>query len=122
MKVLIIDDDPGNRRLATRMLARLPKVTILEADGGKAGLAVSEAHPVDVFLLDISMPDMDGIEVCSRLRATPIYATATIIACTAHAGTRDHEDFIIRGFTSVLTKPFLLDELYSALNFNAPTC
>lgn len=119
MKVLIIDDDAGNRRLAVRMLARRPQVEVLEADGGLAGLAIGEAHNVDIVLLDISMLDMDGVEVCARLRAMPAYAATPIIACTAHAGTRDHEKFLRQGFTSVLTKPFLLDELYRVIGIDA---
>ena len=69
----------------------------------------------DAILLDISMPDMDGIEVCRRLRKMPDYATTCIIACTAHAGTRDRDDFLQQGFSSVLTKPFLLEELFAVL-------
>lgn len=121
MKVLIIDDDAGNRRLAARMLARQPQVEVFEADCGLAGLAMGEAHNVDVVLLDISMPNMDGVEVCARLRTMRAYAATPIIACTAHAGTRDHEKFLQQGFTSVLTKPFLIDELYRAIGVEAAT-
>jgi CheY-like chemotaxis protein len=121
MKILVIDDDAGNRRLIDRMLGRLPDIEVFLADSGADGLKASEAHPIEFVLLDISMPGMDGIEVCARLRAMPAYAQVPIFACTAHAATRDHEQFLKQGFSGVLTKPFLIEELYRAIGRDPAT-
>ena len=115
MKILVVDDDDGNRRLASRMLKRNPGYAVQEADGALTCLAMAQREHFDAVLLDIGMPDMDGTEVCRRLRKMPGYATTCIIACTAHAGTRDRDDFLQQGFSSVLTKPFLLAELFAVL-------
>lgn len=115
MKILIVDDDDGNRRLASRMLKRDSRYEVHEADGAIACLEKARDEQFDTVLLDISMPVMDGIEVCRRLRKMPGYANACIIACTAHAGSRDRDNFLRQGFTSVLTKPFLLEELLAVL-------
>jgi CheY-like chemotaxis protein len=116
MKVLIVDDDAGNRRLATRMLQRTPSMIVEQAEDGRSCLALAAADRFDVVLLDISMPEMDGMEVCRRLRLMPHYAGVPIVACTAHAGSRDRDEFLRQGFTRVLTKPFLLDELLGAID------
>ena len=120
MKILIVDDDAGNRHLATRMLSRDPQMAVSEVDSGSACLALAATKKFDVILMDISMPDMDGIETCARLRALETHAASCIIACTAHAGTRDGQSFLDQGFTRVLTKPFLMDELYSAMGSDTP--
>ena len=115
MKILIVDDNAAMRRLATLMLRLDPQMAVSEADSGPACLEIAAMEKFDVILMDISMPDMDGIETCARLRASETHAATRIIACTAHAGTRDGQSFLVQGFTGVLTKPFLIAELYSAI-------
>jgi CheY-like chemotaxis protein len=83
-------------------------------DGLQAMQWLEEKHP-DLILLDISMPDLTGEEVCIRLRAMPEYAKLPIIAYTAHAMPQDVERFLDNGFDAVLTKPISLNSLKEAL-------
>ena len=115
MNILIVDDDPGNRLIARRMLERHEGVQAMQVvDGGAACLAAAREARFDTILLDISMPDMDGVTVCRQLRTYPGYDTCRIVACTAHAGREELAKFKADGFTTTLTKPFLLEDLYSA--------
>lgn len=115
MKILIVDDNAANRDLAARMLRLNPQIAVSEADSGPACLELAAKEKFDIILMDISMPGMDGIETCALLRGLKTHAATRIIACTAYASTRDGRSFLSQGFTSVLTKPFLLAELYEAI-------
>ena len=93
------------------------KPSRLEVDGGLAALAWLRTHPpVDLVLLDISMPDMSGEEVCKRLRADPAYAALKIIAYTAHAGPHDVERFLANGFDAALIKPISSQRLKNVVD------
>lgn len=113
-RILVVDDDPVNRRLLQRMLSRLGTYRVDEAGEGRAGIALAAARRYDAVLLDISMPDVNGIEVCAAIRASSC-RDSRIIACTAHASERDAEHFRDSGFDAVLVKPFLMAQLASVL-------
>lgn len=83
MKILVVDDEKLARERLLRLLHRLqPEVICLEASGGSEALAVVESEAPELLLLDIRMPDVDGIEVASRLDA--MEAPPAIIFCTAY--------------------------------------
>jgi CheY-like chemotaxis protein len=104
-RVLLVDDVMLNRRLANAFMSKMGWET-LEVDGGLLALAWLRSHPpVDLVLLDISMPDLSGEEVCKQLRADPAFANLKIIAYTAHAGQDDIERFLANGFDATLIKP-----------------
>lgn len=116
MKILIVDDDPGNRVIARRMLERHGGVEAMHiVDSGAACLETAAKVLFDTILLDISMPDMDGLTVCRELRKLAGYEGCRIVACTAHAGHAEVAKFRADGFTTTLTKPFMIEELYSAV-------
>ncbi len=102
---LIIDDDPINRRLASALFAKMGW-QVADVSSGPAGLAWLDSHPCpDLILLDISMPEMSGIEVCQHLRQQKTYRNLVIIAYTAHAMPHERARFIEFGFTDILIKP-----------------
>jgi CheY-like chemotaxis protein len=107
-----------NRTLAVALLRRLGFETS-EVDGGLAALEWINSHvPVNLVLLDISMPDLCGEEVCKRLRSIPANAGLKIVAYTAHAGQDDADRFLTNGFDAVLIKPIsmkLLTEVVAKL-------
>ncbi|HNV58680.1 MAG TPA: response regulator [Rhodoferax sp.] len=104
-RVLLVDDVALNRKLANALMSRLGWQT-LEADGGIAAMELLRSNqPVDLILLDISMPDLSGEEVCKQLRSDPAYAGLKIVAYTAHAGQDDVERFLANGFDAALIKP-----------------
>jgi CheY-like chemotaxis protein len=116
LRILVVDDDATNRRLAMRMLARAGYTQAEEARDGFACLALVRAAPYDVILLDISMPDLDGIETCKLIRETTANALSRIIACTAHAGPDAASAYLAQGFNGVLTKPFRLSQIAAAVS------
>lgn len=114
MKVLVVDDNPINRLLPIAWLKRLGCETE-ESAGGADALAKLAAGGVDVVLLDLSMPELSGTEICRRARAMPGGAAIRIIAYTAHAAPEGFEAFRSAGFDDVLIKPITRDALLAAL-------
>ena len=110
-RVLVVDDVMLNRKLAMVFLSKMGWQP-LDADGGQAAINWLCNHPsVDLVLLDISMPDLSGEEVCRQLRTNPAFASLKIVAYTAHAGQTDIDRFLVNGFNAVLIKPISMQRL-----------
>ena len=113
-KILVVDDEPKALFLL-RTLFMPEGYTVLEAQSGAAALALAETHAPDVVLLDVMMPDMDGYEVCTRLRANPRLAHVPVLMLTA----LDDRDSTLRGLEAgaddFITKPFDSAELRARL-------
>ncbi|MBT3375037.1 MAG: response regulator, partial [Lentisphaerae bacterium] len=103
-RVLVVDDEPDNRELL-RTLLEMKGHTVFDAGNGAEALdMVKDALP-DVILLDVMMPEMDGYEVCRRLKGDPETAPVPIIMVTALAGRSDRLEGIDAGANDFLTKP-----------------
>jgi CheY-like chemotaxis protein len=89
------------------------------ASGARA-LAYLTAHSYDLVLLDISMPDMNGLDVCQRIRATPELAGLRVIAYTAHVLLDDRQRFLAGGFDDVLLKPISFQAVQELLLAQRP--
>ena len=113
-RVLVVEDDPANRQLAVRILER-EGYQVEQADGGPRALEIAEAMPVDIVLMDLSMPGMDGLETTRRLRQLAGHATTPVIALTAHAMTEDTQNAIAAGCDDVMVKPYRPAELIAAV-------
>lgn len=117
MRILAVDDDVYILELIPMILAQMGAHEVSLASSGEEALTVIEAadNPFDCFIFDIQMPGMDGIELCSRVRAIPIYAMVPIIMLTAMT----EKPFIDRAFasgaTDYATKPFDVIELWARL-------
>lgn len=117
MKILAVDDDVFILELLTMMAARAGFKDVSTASSGEVALAMmTDGEEVfDCLLLDISMPGMDGIELCALARALPMYAKTPIIMLTAMA----EKDYIDRAFSAGATdyanKPFEIVELHARL-------
>ncbi|MEU9113563.1 response regulator transcription factor [Streptomyces sp. NPDC048483] len=112
-RVLLVDDDAAIRRSLGRGL-RLKGFTVDLADGGRSALAkVAEEGP-DVVVLDISMPDLDGIEVCRHLRADG--NDIPVLMLSALDEVADRVAGLQAGGDDYLVKPFALDELVLRLH------
>ncbi|MCM2577829.1 response regulator transcription factor [Streptomyces meridianus] len=107
-RVLVVDDDAAIRRSLERGL-RLRGFTVELADGGLRALEAVAALPPDVVVLDISMPDLGGIEVCRRLRAEG--SDLPVLMLSALDGTGDRIAGLQSGADDYLVKPFALQEL-----------
>ncbi len=108
LTVLVVEDDLVNMTMARRMLEKMGH-TVVCARNGIEALECLQAPGVDVVLMDIQMPEMDGIEATSLIRNDPRfipYAQVPIIALTAHAMAGDREKFLAHGMDAYVSKPF----------------
>ena len=103
-RVLIIDDDAVNRRLAQVLFTKLGWDVATLTSGEQALLHLA-THGYDLVLLDISMPGMNGVDVCRHIRANPRLADLRVIAYTAHVLLEEQQRFLASGFDDVLLKP-----------------
>ena len=110
-RILLVDDDAELRGSLAEQLA--DSYGIVQADTGEAALAAARAERFDVILLDHGLPDIDGREVCRRLRAANV--RTPIIMLTAHAAESDTIKGLDAGANDYLTKPFRLGELMARL-------
>ena len=108
--VLVVDDNEANRLLAQQTLEDEGYRVIL-ANGGRAGLAAFEKHPPDCILLDVRMPELDGFEVCERIRAIPTGARVPVIFLTALRDVDTFDHALRVGGDDFLTKPVRPAEL-----------
>jgi two-component system cell cycle response regulator DivK len=106
---LIVDDNDKNRRLA-RYVLQLDGFRTLEAASGGDGVALAAANVPDVILMDIRLPDADGTELATRLKADPRTAGIPIVAVTAFAMKGDREWFLAAGFDGYVEKPIDVGE------------
>ncbi len=108
-RLTVIEDNPDNRLLLRAMLE--DRYAIVEYETGREGLEALRRDGADVVLLDISLPEMDGLEVVRQLKADPATARIPVVALTAHAMAGDRERFLAAGFDDYLTKPIVDEEL-----------
>ena len=113
--VLVADDNEMNREVAGKML-QLDGHTVLEAQTGDEALEKLLAHDIDVAILDVNMPEQDGIEVCKLYQATVARELrAVIVALTADISEETRNRCLAAGMSEVLHKPLALEELRALL-------
>ncbi|MFN6571636.1 HAMP domain-containing protein [Dendronalium sp. ChiSLP03b] len=114
-KVLIVDDDVRNIFALTSMLERY-QMQVLYAENGSEGIRVLEETPdIDIVLMDIMMPEMDGYETTSLIRQDEQFQGLPIIALTAKAMQGDRDKCIAAGASDYITKPVDTEQLLSLL-------
>ena len=104
MKILLVEDNEMNRDMLSRRLIRRG-FEVLLATSGEQGLEMAQNSSVDVILMDIGLPGIDGWEVTRRLKSNAQTATIPVIALTAHALNRDREQAMASGCDEYETKP-----------------
>jgi two-component system cell cycle response regulator DivK len=120
--ILYIEDNPDNMRLVQRALESRG-YRLLQAKNGLEGVQTAESEPVDLILLDINLPDIDGYEVARRLRASSKreLASTPIIAVTANALKGDAERALEAGCDVYMSKPINIRELWARVEAFVPT-
>jgi CheY-like chemotaxis protein len=114
-KVLIVDDDLRNIFALTAMLERY-KMKVIYAENGKEGLEALQRTPdIDLVLMDIMMPHMDGYEAMRAIRKMGMYKALPVIALTAKAMKGDREKCIEAGASDYIAKPVNREQLLSLL-------
>ena len=111
-RVLVVDDDPGVRRAVARALA-LHGFRIEAVEGGAEALREVSVSSPDAIILDVAMPEVDGLEVCRRLRAAG--DRTPVLMLTARDTIADRVVGLDLGADDYLVKPFALDELLARL-------
>ena len=112
--ILIVEDNEKNMKLARDLLQAKGYQTI-EAVNGEEGVRLGLAHVPDLVLMDIQLPDIDGIEAFSRLRADPRTAAVPVIAFTASVTAGDRSRITQAGFDGFLGKPINLKEFLATI-------
>ncbi|HLK63219.1 MAG TPA: HAMP domain-containing protein [Bryobacteraceae bacterium] len=114
-KVLVVDDDLRNIFALTSVLEQ-HNLGVIHAENGRTGIQALQEHPnVDVILMDIMMPEMDGLETMKAIRQMPAFRELPIIALTAKAMKGDREMCLQAGASDYVTKPVDLEHLFSVL-------
>jgi CheY-like chemotaxis protein len=120
--ILYIEDNPDNLMLVKRALeARGYK--LIQALNGLNGVAAAEREEIDLILLDINLPDIDGYEVARRIRSSgkPALAYVPIIAVTANALKGDAEKALSAGCDVYMSKPINIRELWARVEAFVPS-
>ncbi|MBC8098406.1 MAG: response regulator [Armatimonadetes bacterium] len=108
--ILYVEDNPQNMRLVKKMLVGVG-YTILEAYTGESGLLMAATERPDLILMDINLPDIDGISVTVQIKAQPELAHIPIVALTANAMHGDREHYLKSGCDGYIAKPVTRTEL-----------
>jgi diguanylate cyclase (GGDEF)-like protein len=116
-RILVVDDDPNIRELIVETLEG-SNYDVLEARDGREALAISEKELPDLIILDVMMPDLDGMEVCSRLRNDPLTNHIPVLMLTAKGVLEDKIKGIESGADDYITKPFDPLELEARINMH----
>jgi DNA-binding response OmpR family regulator len=113
-RVLVVDDEP-NIVMSLRFLMEREGLAVEVAPTGEAALQALERTPADLVLLDVMMPEIDGFEVCQRIRANPAWAKTPIIMLTAKGRDVERDKGRALGADEYITKPFSTRELVARI-------
>jgi two-component system cell cycle response regulator DivK len=102
--ILVIEDNEQNMYLVTYILEK-HNYRVLQAQTGKEGFVLAKENPVDLILLDIQLPELDGYAVASLIREEDKLQSIPIIAVTSYAMTGDREKALESGCTGYIEKP-----------------
>lgn len=105
-QILIVDDEEDIRDVVQASLEEFGGWLTITATSGVEGLQVARTEAIDAILLDISMPDMDGFQMCEALQADPTTQEIPVIVLTAKILSSDRQQFQDLQVAGVITKPF----------------
>ncbi len=108
--VLVVDDNEDNLSLLAFLVEQMD-CTLLTAPNGQTALDLVANHQPSLVLLDMMLPDLDGLEVLARIRQRPATARIPVIAVTAMARTQDRDRILSAGCNEYVTKPYNVDEI-----------
>jgi len=114
--VLYVEDNPANMKLVEQIIARRPDLRLLSATTGTLGIELAHANQPDVILMDIKLPDINGIDALKLLRKDPATEHIPVVAISANAMPHDIEGGLKEGFFRYITKPIKLNEFTDTLN------
>jgi two-component system cell cycle response regulator DivK len=113
-QILVVEDNDKNMRLFRDVLLATGHRTLEATTGGQA-VELATAHVPDLVLMDIHLPDIDGVEALARLRADERTTSVPVVALTAQAMEGDRERFLAAGFDGYLSKPVNVADLVATV-------
>ena len=117
--ILAVDDDEDNLLLLTEVLNPLDCL-VMTATHGQTALRLAQAYQPNLILLDIMLPDLNGIEVVYRLKQNQETAKIPVIAVTALARLEDRDRLILAGCNNYISKPYILEDLEALIRHYLP--
>ncbi|MBI4503526.1 MAG: response regulator [Gemmatimonadetes bacterium] len=114
LRILLAEDNPVNQQVAATMLRKRGHQVDVVDNGRRAVEALGKTG-YDVVLMDVQMPELDGVAATREIRQTPGFAGLPIIALTAHALVTEHERCLAAGMNACVIKPFKPHELFAAV-------
>lgn len=112
--ILAVDDDEDHLMLLTEVVEPM-KCSFMTAKDGQTALKLTEKHQPDLILLDVMLPDVNGLEVVHRLRQNRKTMTIPVIAVTALARVEDRNSLLEVGCNDYISKPYMLDDLEAVI-------
>jgi two-component system, cell cycle response regulator DivK len=116
-RILVVEDNELNMKLFRDVLGATGYRTLEATTGGEA-VELATEHAPDLVLMDIQLPDFDGVQALGRLRANARTATIPVLALTAQAMDGDRERFLAAGFNGYLSKPVNVRELIGTVRLH----
>ena len=118
--ILLVDDEPNLRELLRHML-ELGGFDVVEAEDGLEALEKLEEMVPDIMILDVMMPNLDGVSVCKKLRADAEFASLPIIMLSGKTQYKAVQEGLAAGANRYLCKPITVDELIQNVRELLPT-
>ena len=121
-RILIVDDEPSIREIAQISLETMAGWQVTIAGSGLEGIATALREQPDAILLDVMMPDLDGLATFGQLQANPATRSIPVILLTAKVQITDRQNYTELGIRSTIAKPFspleLAQQIAKALGWN----
>ena len=111
---LLAEDNPFNQQIASEILQQAG-AQVMVANNGQEALDLLQVHHFDCVLMDVQMPQMDGLEACQHIRSQPKFANLCVIAMTANATVEDRERCLQSGMSDFVTKPIAARHFYETI-------
>jgi two-component system chemotaxis response regulator CheY len=115
--LLIVDDSPAIRKILQRVLqqADVPIGNVYEAGDGLQAIAILESQSVNLILTDVNMPNMDGMQLLSRVKSTPAWKDVPVVVITTEGGQTKVMEALRLGAAGYVRKPFSADQIRDKL-------
>ena len=114
-RVLVVEDNPFNQQVARELLERAGVDVLVAGNGQEALTRLMDGDPVDLVLMDVQMPIMDGFEATRRIRSNPATRALPVVAMTANVTPADRERCVAAGMNAFLSKPIMPERFYHVL-------
>jgi CheY-like chemotaxis protein len=113
--ILAVEDNPVGLRVLRHVLQRR-NFQVVGATSGREAIEAARTQRVDLILMDLQMPDMNGLEAATEIRKLPGYDTVPILALTANYSDQTREECLAHGMLAFLSKPVDAHELWSTVS------